>query len=446
MNAITATVPSQEYLSIFYVALTATDIGKNSQIQMENLGDGTFRVTDGRTSVSVGAKKPKSYILPMSEWDSFYRNKLSTMNLPHSAVEVYTTKRKKVVQTIGVKPENDQYAREADPSVDEIVRRILQYADMAMEESFTIKADEITPEMIKRGCVWIKQLNSIYTEYELLDSEKKADKALTKSYVSKFNDALIGLYAAVPRRIVRLNDMLAKQPKNFLNLITDNQDLIDLAEQQATGTAVVQAYSWTKANGITCRPATESEKAYIVKKLTGNGCNFIQAWIFDNKKTRSNYNEFCEKHNLSRENKGCTRLWHGTRVMNLCSILTNGLVLDPERFGASLCGKAYGYGTYFAPDARKSLGYTSIQASKWANGNQPTGLLLLYDVAVGQKETQYNGSCGCDHTLCWNKLQRIKPGAFCTWAEYRYSGFMMDEVIVYNECQDTVWAMVEVAR
>ena len=60
--------------------------------------------------------------------------------------------------------------------------------------------------------------------------------------------------------------------------------------------------------------------------------------------------------------------------------------------------------------------------------------MAIYKVATGNR---YDGQLGTDGQLNWEKLQKIQPGAHCTWAECRYSGFQMDEVIVYKNEQST---------
>lgn len=450
-NTATFTPPSTEYLVIYYVAQSATHQGKNSQISMENMHDGTFEVVDGRVSITIGAHKPKRYRVAIEEWDDFYANKCRTFTSGRGHMEVYTEKTKRIAVDKKVVVANPNgYLPEKDKDTQKWVNMIVGAATQAMEMSFTIKAEEVTAEMLKRGAKKITRLSDIYAAYEaevLVD--KELDRKRAQFYIKAFNDALMDFYVTIPRRIDRLDDILAKKCEDFADLYQEQQDMYDLAASQST--AVLPDHkqagmTWTETHGITVRRPNADEEDYILRKLKHNSKNYVQSWIIDNKHTRAAFDKFCERNKLTHENKGITRLWHGTKVMNLDSILRNGLVIDPERFGASICGKAYGYGTYFAPDAQKSLGYTSIQGSKWANGTNSTGLLLLYDVAVGAPSTQYKGDKGIDHSLSWNNLQKIKPGAFCTWAECRYSGFMMDEVIVYQDCQDTVWAMVEVSR
>ena len=51
-----------------------------------------------------------------------------------------------------------------------------------------------------------------------------------------------------------------------------------------------------------------------------------------------------------------------------------------------ITGKAYGQGTYFAPDAIKSLGYTTSKAdAKYGGGHESTGFMAIYKVATGNR-------------------------------------------------------------
>ena len=102
-----------------------------------------------------------------------------------------------------------------------------------------------------------------------------------------------------------------------------------------------------------------------------------------------------------------------------------------------------------AKDAVKSLGYTDSRGSKWANGTQECGYLLLNKAAVGKPHTQFNGDINrmgsTRSSFNWKRLKELKSDALCTWAEARYSGFFMDEIIVYQDCQVTPEFLVEVA-
>lgn len=68
-------------------------------------------------------------------------------------------------------------------------------------------------------------------------------------------------------------------------------------------------------------------------------------------------------------------LWHGSRLTNFAGILSQGLRIAPPE--APVTGYMFGKGIYFADMVSKSANYccTTMQ--------NPTGLLLLCDVALG---------------------------------------------------------------
>ena len=68
-------------------------------------------------------------------------------------------------------------------------------------------------------------------------------------------------------------------------------------------------------------------------------------------------------------------LWHGSRTSNYAGILSTGLRIAPPE--APVTGYMFGKGLYFADMVSKSANYT--HASK----QNPTGLMLLCDVALG---------------------------------------------------------------
>ena len=68
-------------------------------------------------------------------------------------------------------------------------------------------------------------------------------------------------------------------------------------------------------------------------------------------------------------------LWHGTRVSNLLGILATGLTASPSH--ATITGRAFGDGLYFADVYDKSASYS--------HGSGDSELLLLCEVAMGKK-------------------------------------------------------------
>ncbi|XP_055374917.1 poly [ADP-ribose] polymerase 1-like [Condylostylus longicornis] len=70
-------------------------------------------------------------------------------------------------------------------------------------------------------------------------------------------------------------------------------------------------------------------------------------------------------------------LWHGTKIRNLSSILSNGLLTTPPS-SAGISGKNFGNGIYFADVVTKAALYCGV------NRNDPYGILILAEVALGK--------------------------------------------------------------
>ena len=108
----------------------------------------------------------------------------------------------------------------------------------------------------------------------------------------------------------------------------------------------------------------------------------------------------------------------------------------------------FGYGLYFAPRAKKSIGYTSLQGSYWSGGRSSSGFMAVLDVAYG-KPYDVNSFDSKYYDMSYEKLQKMCPGANCLHA---HAGFhtgwgtlQNDEIIVYKEDQCTIKYLVEIA-
>jgi len=400
-----------KYAELTYVKETATGQGRNDILTMEELDNGQIKITEGRVGMTYGRHKPRVSYYPAGMWDELLEKK---------KVGRIVTKTKKM-DRVEINKKSTEFAEIEDPAVSEFVREMLENARQAFEESYSVKVDNISPEMIEMGADILEKLSNDY------DSISVAD----------FNNRLRLLFAVIPRKMDKLSACLAKDKKDFLEILIKEQDTFDVMVAHVKNQEASDQKNQTilEANGIEVRPVTEDEEAFIKKMLRHNSGKYNRAFRVTNHENRKAFDEFVEVNALKKD--GITRLFHGTKNENVWSILTTGLKNRPPE-GVSICGKAYGWGTYFAPDAQKSLGYTSRWGAKWTQGGSDQGILMICAVATGTKDTMYNGSGGCNSSLDWGKLQSIKPGAFCTWAEARYSGFMMDEVIVYQDSQSTI--------
>lgn len=98
-------------------------------------------------------------------------------------------------------------------------------------------------------------------------------------------------------------------------------------------------------------------------------------------------------------------LFHGSRMANFCSILKNGLVLNPEMLapGVIITGKMFGYGNYSSCSLSKSFNYCD------AGSSNNIGALLLCEYALGKQLCLTNA----DTTL--NATKIAKMGYNSTW-------------------------------
>ena len=95
--------------------------------------------------------------------------------------------------------------------------------------------------------------------------------------------------------------------------------------------------------------------------------------------------------------------------------------------------KAFGNGIYFAPRAKKSIGYSSLLGSYWTGGTQHKGYLAVYKVLFkNQKDVDVY------HPY---SLRNIKPHD----AVYAHKGVSLrnDEVIIFREQQATLQYIIE---
>lgn len=410
--------PNTEYLELNFVGETATGRGNNQQYVMENLHDGTFRGTESRVGITIGRHRPRSFINPMEKWDEIFQSKVSRGYM--------VTKTKKMEQKVIEKNTSsingNEYAPIADASVNKVVTLLLECTTAVLSQNYRIKIDDISDEMIAFGQSILKELSSGYSRMS----------------VAEFNNKLKTLYAAIPRRIDNLSKVLAKRKLDFNDIIADEQELFDVMVNRVRNAHDLDNCSVRptvlEAFHLDWRDVTEEEQDKVLSMLKGNASQYVKAWRIRNRRTEERFDRFCQQEQLS-EGHGIDHLFHGSRTENFWSIVTNGLLINPD-CGVQRTGSMFGNGTYFAPLVQKSLGYTD--GGYWTGGNTDVRFLAIYRVATGKHHDIYQG-CDTSHTK--NVFQKKYPGAHCVWAHGRGTGgttLFNDEVVVYDEAQSTI--------
>ncbi|XP_008552847.1 poly [ADP-ribose] polymerase 1 isoform X2 [Microplitis demolitor] len=77
-------------------------------------------------------------------------------------------------------------------------------------------------------------------------------------------------------------------------------------------------------------------------------------------------------------------LWHGTKISNICAILSNGLKISP--LNAKHTGHMFGKGIYFTNVVSKAANYSKTNVGQGSH----QGILLLCEVALGNVMELYN--------------------------------------------------------
>jgi len=404
------------YRPTYLVMVTANN--NNKYYRMIPNGD-TFNVEFGR----VGAN-PQRASYPMRDWNKKYNEKVKKGYVDQSDLMDDLIKE--------VKPKTDKEYKEIEnKSIKAIVDYLQDRAKKTIQKNYKVGAGEVTQAMVDKAQNKIDEMN----------------KSLDKVTLKKFNDDLLVLFGIIPRKMANVNDYLAKSKDNFDSIMKHEQDLLDVMKTQVVQVAMEEEDDNTENNatqtileamGLEFAEVTDDEIKHIKELLGESAKKFSKAWKVTNNKTQKRFDDFIANENIT----DIKELWHGSRNENWWSIINTGLVLRPVN--AVITGKMFGIGTYFAPKAQKSIGYTSLSGSYWASGSENKAYMAVMQVAYGKPYNVHSFDSKY-YSLNYNKLQDYCPGANCLHA---HAGSMLrnDEIVIYKEEQCTIKYLVEITN
>ena len=242
--------------------------------------------------------------------------------------------------------------------------------------------------------------------------------------VGDFNRRLLELMSICPRRIGDKNTggvraLLAESESDYERIANREESLVLAMEAVAGKRPEGGRGHGSFPDGISVREATPEEEAEVRGMLDPEQDGMLRTlYRVDSARHRARFEERCRDRGIT----DVKRFWHGSRSENWCSIVENGLLLNPN---AAITGKMFGNGIYTAPDSGKSWGYTSARGYYWARGTSDTGIMGLYAAAYGKPydvtragwyDQEFLDARGCD----------------CVHA-HRGSGLYRDEVVFYDE-------------
>lgn len=362
---------------------------------------------------------------PISEWDKIYKSKIKKGYVDQS--DLVADLVEKVV------PKKDlEYKPIPNKVIANIVERLQDFAQKAIDANYKVKANQVTQAMIDVAQKILIKLHSCTT-------------------VKDFNDLLLELYTTIPRKMGHVQDYLVSNTSEFSDMIDKEQALLDVMK----GQVVVVQLSEPKdeeeeyknnctileALGIEISETKPKDVALIKKELGDIADKYVNSWKIKNIETEKRFKKFMKDNNL----KEFKYLWHGTRNENLWSILQKGLLLRPELVGIRTNGKMLGYAIYSSPTPRKSYNYTSNGYWTGGYGNKSV-FMILNKVALGNIHDIYSFDSKY-YDFTYEKLQKEAPGCHSMWAHAGmntgWGSLQNDEIVVYKEDQITCNYLVE---
>lgn len=368
---------------------------------------GQFTAEYGR----VGSKGMKK-IYPMANWHYIYNDKTNKGYTDQSSLH------QDFVCAI-----QSKYKPISDAVIDDLVNRLQSFANQALKKNYKVESKEVTQAMVDKARNIIASLSRASSVYY-------------------FNQLLLDLFATIPRKMSNVDDFLLKNMKDVADVISNEQNLLDVMAAKVTQnvkTSGESDYNITilEKMGMEVRLCTDEEIKNIKLHLgTESIPKYKRAYRIVNHETEERFNKYIKDNHLS--NRDIHFLYHGSRNENFWGILTQGLKLNPN---AVITGKMFGHGLYFAPRAKKSINYTSLNGSYWAKGSSDTGFLAVYKVAYKKPLDVYTHNSEYTTYTCKDMRRHGTDAMFA----HKGSMLLNDEIIVYRENQATIRYLIELA-
>lgn len=406
--------PTHYLRTVKLIMVTAEN--NNKYYEMHEQADGTFTVHYGRVG---GSKSSATY--PMAQWDRKIREKVAKgyVDQTHMYAEG---------------PAVTDASTIANLEVRGLMSRLMELANQSIYQNYVVTAQQVTRKQVETA----QQLLNDLTMLVALNAD-----------VTAYNRTLLELFKVIPRKMGKVGQhLLAQTPQTADDLQTlhdqlaSEQDTLDVMRGQVELRQSQENPDQTPASllemmNLTVEPVTDKRVLTLIKRMMGADADkFDAAFSVSQAHTQATFEAYVG-HSPTPKTQ---LLWHGSRSENWLSILKTGLVLRPTN--AVITGKMFGYGIYFADQFSKSLNYTSLHGSVWANGKQKEGYLGIYEVHVGKQMKVIKHKA--EHmNLNSEALKKINPAYDSVFAQ-RGLCLLKNEFIVYNQAQCTVRYMVRI--
>lgn len=378
--------------------ICVTPDNHNKFYYMEDLNNGTFKVTYGRVGNS---ERIVNY--PISQWNTKYNEKIK---------KGYIDVTEKIS---AVKKSNELDIKDTD--VKELIDFLMKSAKASIKRDYSISAEAVTQTQLDEAQSII---DNIYQNKDVFS-------------LKGINDELRQLYTIIPRKMADTRSFFLNSLNipYLIELLQSEQSKLDTLKTQVNVENISEDKITLESLGFSCEVASKADKEFI-KNNTDFRLTNHKVFKITNHVTENIFNPKHLKTKL---------LYHGSRNENFLSIIQNGLKIRPK--GVQTTGSMFGSGIYFADRCIKALGYTSLKNSYWARGNDSTAYIALFEVALGK---QYNIFESNKHWSSWmGNLTEEKINELGFNSTFAKGGIDLknNEYIIYNPCQCTIKYLIE---
>ena len=378
--------------------ICVTPDNHNKFYYMEDLNNGTFKVTYGRVGNS---ERITTY--PISQWDTKYKEKIK---------KGYVDVTEKIT---AIKKSNELDI--ADENVKSLIKYLMECARTSIKRDYSISAEAVTQAQLDEAQSIIDNIYQNKDDYSLYN----------------INDKLKQLYTIIPRKMsdTRAFFLNSLNVPYLIELLQSEQNKLDTLKTQVSIENTESEKITLESLGFSCEIASNEDREFIRKNTDFRLTNHKVFKIINNITEKAfNPNHIKTKF-----------LYHGSRNENFLSIIQNGLKIRPK--GVQTTGSMFGDSIYFADLARKSIGYTSLRGSYWASGYSNKAYLAIFEVATGHEWRVFdNGQTWSSWMSRIDEKQVKSKGCDSVFAKGGVD-LRNNEYMVYNSNQCTIRYLIE---
>lgn len=385
--------------------IMVTTDNNNKFYNMSENADNTFTVNYGR----VGAKS-QTETYGMSKWNQIYSQKIKKGYVDVTAL--------KSTMTFTFKDVDNKF-------VAKLLSDLMKYSKQAVIDNYSVSSEQVSLAQIDEAQKILNQISELIKH--TIDNKQ-------------IDDLLTTLYTTVPRKMRNVKDFIMNgtgDRAKAKRIVETEQSALDVMRGQVATQATSNDQTLEDALGVKVTKVTDSAVIENIKSMMGQESHrLVNVFEVTHPKSRTAF----EVEKTKSEKSWTKLLWHGSRNENWLNILKTSLLIRPTC--AVQTGAMFGNGIYFADKFRKSLGYTSLKGSIWANGSANQAFLSLFEVNTGM-ELRVEKHDSSYYSYDYNKLR--SRGKFDSLFAKGGIDLKNNEYIIYNQNQCTIKYLVEIA-